>query len=110
MDKNFVKAVMDSDVSKSEKMRKLYYDGSMDIGDIAKELGVRYNFVYNVISNDVRMKGGALRKREKGESKKDKIVEMVKDGMECIDISRELKCNINMVYKYRKEMERGLIK
>ena len=43
-------AIVNGEATKSAKMKALYNEGC-EISEIAKLMGVRYNFVYNVISN-----------------------------------------------------------
>ena len=60
-------------VSKSKRFIELYNIG-LDIKEIASLFNVRYNFVYNVISNYTRINNIELRvKQRNGETKKDKI-------------------------------------
>lgn len=106
MTKSEMKKVIAGEGSKSSKMIVLYNAG-VEIGEIAKEMGVRYNFVYNVVSNNCRINGIELRtqKRGDGTSKKDIVIQMLSEGKECTEISAALKTNINYVYKIRKELE-----
>jgi len=108
LEKKQINQILESDVSKSQKMRSLY-EGGLEIGEIAKLMGVRYNFVYNVVSDSYRKAGIEMRTRKTGDSVKSQIVSFIKEGLNPVEISKTLKCNINMVYKYRKEMELGLI-
>lgn len=90
--------------SKSAQMVEMYNKG-MEIKDIATKMGVRYNFVYNVVSNHCRVNDVELRTSKKSGEKKDQVIAMLKDGKTPIEISKELKTNVNYVYKIRKEME-----
>lgn len=98
-----IKKVLGMDISKSKKMIELY-DGGMEIKDIAVAMGVRYNFVYNVISNYCRINDVTLRVVEK-ENKKQVIIEMIEKGMSNVDISAETKCCYNYVFNVRKTYE-----
>ncbi len=91
---------------KSEGMKALYVAGC-EIKEIAEFYGVRYNFVYNVVSNYCRMNDVELRTnhRNTGNFKKDEIIARLKNGEACVKISADLKTNINYVYKLRKELE-----
>lgn len=102
MEKSEIKKIMGMDCGKSEKMRRLYM-GGMEIGSIAKEMGVRYNFVYNVVSEMCRMSDVELRTKERDDSKKDKIVGLMKAGKSNVEIAKELKSNYNYVSKVVKE-------
>lgn len=106
MKKEEIKKVLGSELSKSKKMIELY-NGGLEIKEIAELMGTRYNFVYNVVSNMCRINNVELRtvKKGSGESKKDLIIKMLNEGKECTEISRELKSNINYIYKIRKEIE-----
>lgn len=90
--------------SKSAQMVEMYNKG-MEIKDIATKMGVRYNFVYNVVSNHCRVNDVELRTSKKSGEKKDQVIAMLKDGKTPTEISKELKTNVNYVYKIRKEME-----
>ena len=104
MKKEEMKQVLEGEGSKSSKMIKLYNAG-MEVGDIAKLMDVRYNFVYNVVSNDCRKNGVAVRVTRKQGSVKQKIIELVKEGKSNTEISKELSVNYNYVFKVRKEFE-----
>ncbi len=106
MTKKEMQEVVKNAKSKSEGY-KLLYNAGVEIKEIANFYGVRYNFVYNVISNYCRVEDVELRTnhRTDGESKKDQVIAMLKEGKACTEISKELKTNINYVYKIRKEVE-----
>ena len=95
--------VLEGKESKSKKMIALY-NGGMEIKEIATLMEVRYNFVYNVISNMCRMNDMELRTNKgNGNSKKAIIIEMMKEGKSNTEIAKELKTNYNYVYKITKE-------
>lgn len=95
--------VLEGKESKSKKMIALY-NGGMEIKEIATLMEVRYNFVYNVISNMCRMNDVELRtNKSNGNSKKAIIIEMMKEGKSNTEIAKELKTNYNYVYKITKE-------
>lgn len=99
-----VKEIMSNEGSKSSKMVSLYELG-MSISDISKLMNVRYNFVYNVISNKCRIEGTKVRvSKSKGEVKS-KVIELIEKGLNNSEISSELKMNYNYVWKIRKEYE-----
>ena len=102
MKKEEMKQVLEGEGSKSSKMIKLYNAG-MEVGDIAKLMDVRYNFVYNVVSNDCRKNGVAVRVMRKQGLVKQEIIELVKEGKSNTEISKELSVNYNYVFKVRKE-------
>lgn len=100
--KKEIESVLKSEESKSSKMKKLYNLG-LEIKEIAELLNVRYNFVYNVISNECRMNDLELRTNKNKGGKKEQIIELVKAGKTNVEISKELKCNYQYVYKIAKE-------
>ena len=99
IEKKEVEKILKSEISKSEKM-KILFKGGYEIKEISILMNVRYNFVYNVVSNMIRMND--LEKdviKEEKDNKRDKIVELLKKGKSNIEISKELKCNYNYVWK-----------
>ena len=103
MEKTMVKKVLSQEISKSQKMIQLY-EGGLEVSEVAKEMGVRYNFVYNVVSNYCRMNGKEMRVVQK-ENKKGKIIELIKKGKSNVEISAELRCSYNYVFGIRKVYE-----
>ena len=99
---NVVKIVK-MNVSKSERMRRLYRLG-LDVGLIGKIMGVRYNYVYNVVSREF----GSVRKKE-GENKSDKYRRLWDEGLGVGEISKRENDNYNYVWsvidRYRKSGE-----
>lgn len=94
----------DTTLSKSKRFIKLYNNG-MEIKEIASLCNVRYNFVYNVISNHCRMNDVELRTNKTSESsKKVMIEELFKQGKSNTEIAKELKTNYNYVYKVTKAL------
>ena len=93
----------DDTLSKSKRFILLYNEG-MEIKEIASLFNVRYNFVYNVISNFTRLNDVELRtNRGNTSSKKQLILELFNQGKSNTEISKELKTNYNYVYKITKE-------
>lgn len=93
----------DSTLSKSKRFILLYNEG-MEIKEIAQLFNVRYNFVYNVISNFTRLNDVELRTNQRNtSSKKQLILELFNQGKSNTEISKELKTNYNYVYKITKE-------
>ena len=99
--KKEIEAILTNDESKSKKMIALYNAGE-EIKAISVLMGVRYNFVYNVISNYTRVNDIELRTNA-GDSKKAQIEQMIAAGKSNTEISKELKTNYNYVYKIAKE-------
>lgn len=97
------KIVNDGSLSKSKKFIKLY-DLGLEIKEISVIFGVKYNFVYNVISNYCRMNELELRTNNlKENSKKQLIIDLFNAGRSNVEIAKELKTNYNYVYKIVKE-------
>jgi len=101
------KLVGDEAVSKSAKMKQLFSAG-MSIKEIATLLDVRYNFVYNVISNYVTVEGVEVETTKKA-GKKEAIIELFKQGKSNKEISAELKSNYNYVYNVLKAYKETLV-
>lgn len=89
--------------SKSQKMKDLFALG-LEIKEIADKMNVRYNFVYNVISNQVIVEGLEVTTTKK-ESKKDKVKELFEQNKTVKEIAIDLKTNYNYIYKIVKELK-----
>ena len=99
-----IQKIINTSTSKSQAMVELYNQG-LEIKQIAQAMDVRYNFVYNVISNYCRMNDVELRtNKENGHSKKAQIAELFAQGKSNTEIAKELKTNYNYVYKITKEL------
>jgi len=94
-------SILQAPVSKSAKMKQLF-DLGLDIKVIAEEMDVRYNFVYNVISNYVNINDVPVSKAS-GESKKGAIIGAFLSGKTNKEIAKELKLNYNYIYKVIRE-------
>ena len=104
MKQNEIQTIINNARSKSKAMVELYNEG-LDIKQIAQAMDVRYNFVYNVISNHCRMNDIELRTNKGNEnSKKVMIEKLFKEGKTNVEISKELKTNYNYVYKITKQL------
>ena len=104
MKQNEIQTIINNATSKSKAMVELYNEG-LDIKQIAQAMNVRYNFVYNVISNHCRMNDIELRTNKGNEnSKKVMIEKLFKEGKTNVEISKELKTNYNYVYKITKQL------
>lgn len=104
-----VAKVLTGEMSKSKKMIALFDLGFeiKEIADImsnAEGKNVRYNFVYNVISNHINMNGIPVEQSQR-EGKKDSILEMYLAGKSNKEISIELKTNYNYVFNTIKEFK-----
>jgi transposase-like protein len=103
IEKKEIEKIIKGEKSKSEKMKELF-KGGMDVKSISELMNVRYNFVYNVVSNMIRiddMEANVI--KEEKSNKRDEIVKLLKEGKSNIEISKELKCNYNYVWKVVKE-------
>ena len=104
MKNNEIQKIINNASSKSQAMVELYNQG-LEIKQIANAMDVRYNFVYNVISNYCRMNDIELRTNKNNEnSKKVMIEKLFKEGKTNVEISKELKTNYNYVYKITKQL------
>ena len=104
MKQNEIQTIINNATSKSKAMVELYNQG-LEIKEIAIAMDVRYNFVYNVISNHCRMNDVELRTNQvNGSSKKVMIEELFKQGKSNTEIAKELKTNYNYVYKITKQL------
>lgn len=101
---NKMNEILAMETSKSKKMIALYNEG-MEIGAIAQAMGVRYNFVYNVISNDCRKQGMEVRVTQKQGAVKASIITLLEQGKTKTEIQKELSTNYNYVFKVEKEWE-----
>ena len=90
-------------MSKSGKMKELFRLG-LEVKEIATMMGVRYNFVYNVVSNMVIVEGVEVETSKK-ESKKDLVWGLLDEGKTVKEIAIELKTAYNYIYKLKKEWE-----
>lgn len=100
--KKEVRVILENtELSKSKKMLELFKLG-LSIKEISQLMNVRYNFVYNVVSNFCNVNGIKLETTKK-EGKKEKIVALHLEGKSNKEISIELKTNYNYVFNVIKE-------
>ena len=93
MKNNEIQKIINNASSKSQAMVELYNQG-LEIKQIANAMDVRYNFVYNVISNHCRMNDIELRTNKNNEnSKKVMIEKLFHEGKTNVEIAKELKTN-----------------
>lgn len=103
-----IKVVKDNEtLSKSGKMKELFHLG-LDVKEIAGIMEVRYNFVYNVVSNMIIVDGVEV-ENNKTASKKDAVWELLDQGKTTKEIAVELKTNYNYIYKLKKEWEAKVV-
>jgi hypothetical protein len=103
--KGMIEKVVKGDGSKSGKMKELF-DLGLEVKEISQVLDVRYNFVYNVVSNYCNMNGITVESQKK-ESKKDDIIRLYKEGKSNKEISIELKTNYNYVFNVLKPLKQA---
>ncbi len=103
VDKKVEMILSNNDSSKSQKMKDMF-DLGFEVKEIAQRMNVRYNFVYNVISNYVIVNDLKVI-TTKVASKKDSVVELFNQGKSNKEIAIELKTNYNYVYKITKELK-----
>ena len=98
-----VAAMQKGETSKGACIRTLFA-GGLEVKEIATLTGIRYNHVYNVVKNEVLVHGLEVEtsSRSNANSKKNKILEMLEQGMTVTEISKELKCMYNYVWQVAK--------
>jgi len=101
--------VENESLSKSKRMIALFDEG-LSIKVIADHMKVRYNFVYNVVSNHCNMTGKVMTTDQEGPTKKDEIIKMLAEGKSIKEISIALKTNYNYIFNIRKGLERDAAK
>lgn len=103
MDKEVKKVLADEAMSKSGKMKALFNLG-LEVKDIAGLMNVRYNFVYNVVSNMIIVEGVAVESSKK-DSKKDLAFSLFDQGKSTKEVAIEMKTSYNYIHKLKKEWE-----
>lgn len=89
-------------ISKSQMMKDLA-DLGYSIKEIAELADVRYNFVYNVVSNYFNLNQDFQIENTAKAGKKDEIIAMYLQGKKNKEISIELKTNYNYVFNVIKQ-------
>lgn len=103
LDKKVSEVLDNKESSKSQKIKDLFQLG-LELKEIADLIGIRYQFVYNVISNYIIMEELEV-DNTKPINKKDLVRDLVRQGKSNKEISVELKTNYNYVYKLVKEIK-----
>lgn len=106
LEKEVANIISNEEVSKSSKIKDLFLLG-LTIKDISKKLDIRYQFVYNVVTNFVNTAGIEVVTEERT-SKKGTIIELYLQGRTNKEISIELKVNYNYVFKVLKDYKLSL--
>lgn len=103
--KDVLQRIEDKKVSKGAGIREMFA-GGMSVKEISAESGIRYNHVYNVVKNEVLVKGlhEDVEKsgRDNANSKKNQILALLEEGKSITEISQELKCLYNYVWQIAK--------
>lgn len=93
------------EMSKGAAIREMFA-GGMAVKEIATATGIRYNHVYNVVNNEVLVKGLSeeIEKsgRASGNTRKAQILELLEQGKTITEVSRELRCLYNQVWQVAK--------
>lgn len=90
------KILKDENISKSEKMRKLFSEG-VSVSKISKLLNCCYSFVYEVIKKEVDKNNIEVEIEKRGEVKEE-ILKWWREGKSIGEISRILNKNYNYVW------------
>ena len=107
LSKSEIKKIVEGDQSKSQKVIALGLAGYevKEIYEILKNVLPRYQMAFNVWSNYCRVNGIERTTADRSNTKKSKIIALLVEGKTPTEISKELQCNYNMVYKVRKDWE-----
>lgn len=98
-------AVEENRPTKSQIIRTMYDEDNLSISEIAKKLGIRYQFVYQVIQKHT---GGEVRKANNGPSKSQTFREMFDAGMTVGQIAKETQSNYTFVFQVIKKYKQDL--
>lgn len=94
-------------MSKSQQIRELYNKG-LTVAQVAEEVGVRYQFVYNVVSRMCNKQGVEVRKANPITTSQ-RIRELVDEGLTVGQIAKKLNTNYVFVHqvvkRYLKDKE-----
>lgn len=101
-----VKQMQEGTISKGACIRNLFL-GGLDVKEIVTVSGIKYNHVYNVVSNLVVMTGLDVVKTGRSGGKKDKVIELLKSGKSLKEAAAETQSLYNYVWKIAKDA--GLI-
>lgn len=91
------KLILESDSSKSNKIKLLFGIG-YSVKEIASMLNIRYNFAYNVVSNNCNINNIDVVKT-KTTNKSDLIIDLYLQQVSSKQIAKQLQTNINYVYQ-----------
>lgn len=94
-------------VSKSQIMREMYDEG-LTVGEIAKQLGVRYQFVYQVIHKHT--KGEIRSSRGNRDTKSQMFRDLYDKGLSVGEIAKQTNSNYTFVFQVIKRYKDSLAK
>lgn len=97
-----VKQMQEGTISKGACIRNLFL-GGLDVKEIVTATGIKYNHVYNVVSNHVVMNGLDVVKTGRSGGKKDKVIELLKSGKTLKEAAAETQSLYNYVWKIAKD-------
>lgn len=93
------------EMSKAAAIREMFA-GGLSVKEISSESGIRYNHVYNVVRNEVLVKGleDEIERtgRNSANSKKNQIIALLNEGKTLTEVSQELKVLYNYVWQVAK--------
>lgn len=99
-----------ADINKSARMRQYFdeHDGDVSIAEVADEIGVRYQFAYQVLRRHCRKNDLELpTSNNSGPTKKDEMIELWEEGMAIADIAKAVDTNYSYAWStidaYRKD-------
>ena len=90
-----------TDVNKSQRMRDYFneHDGEVSISEVEDEVGIRYQFAYQVLRRHCRKNDIELpTTQNNGETKKDRMIEMWEDGLSISEVAKEVDTNYSYAW------------
>lgn len=84
-------------MSKSARIRELY-DQGMSVGECAKQVGVRYQFAYNVVRKQCDKEGEEVRRVNKV-TKSDQFRELAAQGKTPGEVAKHFNANYSFVHQ-----------
>lgn len=99
-----IKAIVENDKESKSKRIKQLFDHGLEIKEIAKIMGIRYNFAYNVISNYILIND--IEVIQEKETKKSAAFKLFDQGKSIKEVVSELKMNYNHAWKIFQEWKK----
>jgi DNA-binding NarL/FixJ family response regulator len=97
-------AIETKTMTKGAAIREMFA-GGLAVKEISDATGIRYNHVYNVINNEILVKGiqKLVEHEDRGGSvKKEQILELLQSGLTIAQVSTQLRCMYNYVWQIAK--------